>query len=367
MAFDTEYKKRIVKEQMESGLSHRAWYALEDRPFAQRSFDRWAPKYRDEIQYDLPPGEQFSGASRLKTWRDEDGNYMAEWTKSSKELEDQKALIKSFADGFLEDMPRAEPVAAPKRAREDILAQYTLTDAHIGMRGDEWDLEIAEKMICGWIDMAVRSGPDAHTAVFNVQGDTSHWDSLKPVTPASQHVLDAACGSREMARMVIKLMRYCIKVLLETHQEVHVKYLVGNHDEYTAVLNSEWLNVFYEDEPRLTVDVTDAIYHCFEWGNVGLYYHHGHKRNMNTVDKVFARMFREVYGRTTKAYGHLGHFHHKIKVPTDLMTIEVHPTLAGKDEYAKFGGYISDRESTTIYYSKNGEIGRNTITPEMIL
>ena len=49
------------------------------------------------------------------------------------------------------------------------------------------------------------------------------------------------------------------------------------------------------------------------------------------------------------------------------MTLEQHRTLAPKDSYASRGGWISGRDAKVItYHSKYGEVGRLTISPEML-
>ena len=49
------------------------------------------------------------------------------------------------------------------------------------------------------------------------------------------------------------------------------------------------------------------------------------------------------------------------------MILEQHPTLSAKDAYASRGGYSSKRAAKIItYHKEHGEVGRNTLSPEMI-
>ena len=49
------------------------------------------------------------------------------------------------------------------------------------------------------------------------------------------------------------------------------------------------------------------------------------------------------------------------------MIIEQHRTMAAKDSYASRGGYLAGRDAKAITYHKQyGEVGRITITPEML-
>jgi hypothetical protein len=88
---------------------------------------------------------------------------------------------------------------------------------------------------------------------------------------------------------------------------------------------------------------------------------------MQGLDSVFVSKFREVFGRTKFSYGHTGHLHHKVVKETNLMILEQHPTLAEPDAYASRGGYMSQCNSSVITYHKDyGEVGRITISPDML-
>ncbi len=49
------------------------------------------------------------------------------------------------------------------------------------------------------------------------------------------------------------------------------------------------------------------------------------------------------------------------------MILEQHATLSAKDAYAVRGGYSSKRSAVVItYHLEHGEVGRNTINPNML-
>ena len=68
------------------------------------------------------------------------------------------------------------------------------------------------------------------------------------------------------------------------------------------------------------------------------------------------------------SYAHTGHLHHiKVDEANNLMVVEQHRTLAAKDAYASKGGWMAGRSATVITYHKDfGEVGRVTLTPEMV-
>jgi len=344
-----EQRIEIIREFIESGMSYRE--AVKHFNVSKSSLERWKKKYSHLAQ--KLENHEIRGTSTLY---DAEGNAKLTWVKTSKEVDDAKERLKGFAEGLKDDLPQVKAVKFEPPTNEDLLTCYILTDLHIGMRSDEWNLEIAETNIRNYIHEAIETAPNSALGVLCFQGDTGHFDSLEPVTPASKHVVDADCNSRSMIRVIIKMIRYCVQELLKKHQHIHILFIEGNHDQYGSQHHSEWLNVHYEYEPRVTVDTNNNIYHVVEWGDTSLFFHHGHKRNLSEISKTFAGMFRDTFGRTKYSYGHIGHYHHAKRKPMGddgLMDIRIHPTLSGKDDYALRGGYLSERAANVITYSKS--------------
>lgn len=285
----------------------------------------------------------------------------------------QAEAMRAAVEAFKEELPRVHALTAPGHWQADLLNQFTVTDNHFGMlahreeTGSDYDLKIAEQLFLDWFAAAISCAPDAHTGLLAQLGDLMHHDSLESVTPAHRHVLDADSRLHKVVRAVIRALRRVIDMMLQKHQHVHVVMASGNHDPASSVWIRELLATLYENEPRITVDRSPSLYYAYEWGNTGLYYHHMHKRGVKDLDRVFAGMFREMYGRCEFNYGHGGHLHSDAVVSTQLMHIERHETLAAPDAYASGGGWLSGRSAKVITYSKNhGEVGRQILRPGMV-
>ena len=290
---------------------------------------------------------------------------------------DALATMRAAVDALKEELPRVALLPAPailQPAAVDLANQFTITDNHFGMlawreeTGADYDLRIAEELLMDWFSAAVRTSPDGHTAILAQLGDLLHHDGLDSVTPASKHVLDADSRLQKVIRVVIRCMRKIIDMLLGTHQHVHVVMASGNHDPASSAWLREMFATIYENEPRVSVDTSPSLYYAFQWGKTGLYYHHMHKRGVKDLDRVFAGLFREMFGQCEFNYGHGGHLHSDAIVSTQLMYIERHETLAARDAYAAGGGWLSGRSAKRISYSKRfGEVGRATLRPEMVI
>lgn len=303
------------------------------------------------------------------TLKDADGNLVMEWTKTEVDKETRLKAAKEVVQALIEDIKPVKPREYKMPIVEsELINQYTLTDFHLGMMawgeetGADWDLKIAEEVLLNYFRYAITNSPFASTCIFAQLGDFLHWDGILAVTPQSKHVLDADTRFSKLIRVAIRVSRQVINMLLDKYQTVHVIMAEGNHDESSSIWLREMFAAFYENEPRVKIDTSPDPYYCIEWGETVLFYHHGHKRNLNNIDTVFTAKFKEQFGRSKNVYAHTGHLHNMQVKETNLMVIEQHRTLAAKDAYASRGGWLSGRDSKVITYHKRfGEVDRRTI------
>ena len=318
----------------------------------------------------LLPGQRIRGISALT--RSESGDPVWIKTEADKETEEE---LEELRAALVESLPREKAVTKAKRGKNDpeLLNLFVITDYHIGMKawpeetGADWDARIAEDLLVDWFRHAIRNAPSAGTAVLGQLGDFLHWDGVEAVTPTHKHVLDADTRFQKLIRIAIRALRRIIRELLRTHDNVHLVMAEGNHDPASSMWLREVFHAFYDDEPRVTVDLSPDPYYVYEFDKVLLLFHHGHKRKPTNIDDVFVSKFREEFGRTKFAYAHMGHLHHNKVLETNLMHVEQHQTLAAPDAYASRGGWGSGRSAKNITYHKEyGEVRRETITPEML-
>lgn len=339
-----------------------------------RTIATWRGKYAHIAELEegfLPAGHDVKGTSTLY---DAAGAVRLQWVKTDREKENALACIEAAVAELKKEIPRRPASAAPVETAEDLMSCYVVTDYHIGMLawgeetfGGDWDTEIAREMLIKWFASAIKSAPPSKVGVFLQLGDFLHYDSLEALTPTSGHILDSDTRLPKIVSTVIAVTREIINMMLEKHEQVHVIMAEGNHD----LASSVWLRALfaekYEEEPRVTVDNSHLPYYAYEWGDVSIYAHHGHKRNVKNISQVIAGFFREIYGRTKYSYCHTGHAHHIDVKENAMMIVEQHPTLAARDSYAARGGWLSKRGANVITYSKKfGEVSRVTIRPEML-
>ncbi len=325
------------------------------------------PEHGD--QFELPAGHRIKGVSTLVN---ADGGKIIEWIKTTEDSAAAAAAMAATVAALKESLPRAERVLPIPPSNEALLSQYTITDLHLGMlawgeetRSADWDLQIAEKLIIDWFAAAIAQSPASALAVLAQLGDLLHHDAKVSVTPGHGHVLDADSRLQKMIRVAIRVIRQIVRMLLEKHGRVHVIMADANHDEAGGSWLRELFAALYEDEPRVTVETSPSTYVAVEHGLTSLFYHHGHKKKTAEVDRVFAGMFRELFGRTKFSYAHTGHKHSDELKTTNIMKVEQHETLAPPDNFGS--NWLSNRSAKVITYHKQfGEVGRITLTPEMV-
>lgn len=368
-------QRKISDEQLiaeyNNGLTYKQ--IAEKYGMSKRNVERLGAKLakRGLISTRRAPGFCVNGESLLV---DKDGNVIMRWIKTARDREEMERLMQAACDAFTEEMPRAEVVPVPEIDFQKSLALYPVFDLHIGALahkaecGESYDTGIAERVLNDFFDYAVGAAPTSEKAVLLLGGDVLHTDGLLPVTPSSNHVLDCDSRYAKLVYVAIRSVRRAVGKMLLNHKDVEIQVLSGNHDQSGMIWLRAALAAFYEDEPRVTVDVSPAIVHHTQYGKTFLAYHHGHtiKKPENLLAACVSD-WREDFGKSKYVYVHVGHLHHKSVTESSIGIVEHHGTLAGKDAYSANGGWRSQRFAAVIIYSPDyGEIGRFVYRPEMV-
>jgi hypothetical protein len=123
----------------------------------------------------------------------------------------------------------------------------------------------------------------------------------------------------------------------------------------------------YENEVRVHVIDSELPYYVYRHGEVMLAFHHGHLNKNDRLPLLFAAQFPQEWGITKKRYAHTGHRHHVEEKEHSGMTVIQHPTLAARDAYAARGGWLAERQVSSITYHKAyGQVSKITVIPEML-
>jgi len=316
-----------------------------------------------DMTHPVPDGFRLKGTSTLY---DEDGNQRMQWVKTTADQDQLARYAKQLSESILETVKPIKPRKLTKVARDpDKMVVYPLGDAHIGLycwSGDaeeDWDSKIAETTMIEAFDAVLQGSPNTKKAMIVNLGDWIHTDTLANVTLASGHQLDVDTRWSKVIDLGFRLMRTLIDSALMKHEEVHVINENGNHDFHTAQMTSIALNALYENEPRVTIDVSPDVFHWYEFGSNLFGVHHGHKVKPARLYQVMCEDQAEAWGRCPHRTWLLGHVHHHSSVDEGTQKIESFRTIIPRDTYAHSHGYRSPRGQQAItYHRKYGECSR---------
>lgn len=376
--FATETQARYVDAVNANGSKRAAARALNidyktlhngiDAVIRKAALRGYAPDY--EMSKMAAPGFAIKGTSTLF----KDGKQMIQWVKTSRDEQQAEAIMRAAVEAMCQDITPTPAQPLPALAgSQDLCNVYTLTDSHVGMLawhregGADWDLKIAERTLVGCFELMIMRSPNAASCVVNQLGDFLHSDGLLPVTPTSGHILDQDGRFAKVVSVAIRILRKVVSLALQRHQKVYLVMAEGNHDMASSVWLRVMFKALYENEPRVEVIDSELPYYMHVHGQTMLAFHHGHLKKNDQLPLLFASQFPREWGQTTRRYCHVGHRHHLEEKEHSGMTVLQHQTLAARDAYAARGGWISDRRVTAVtYHTKDGDVGRTSVTPEML-
>jgi transposase-like protein len=310
--------------------------------------------------------------ARRSSLLDAEGNVAQQWVIEKPNAKEQLAAWQAVIDELKQQLTPIDLILPPAQTREDLLAFYPVGDHHFGMLawrpevGESYDVEIAEDLLASAMDHLLQTTPQCDTAIVAPLGDLFHYDGAQAVTPEHRNILDSDTRAAKMIRVVIRSIRRMIEAAARHHNHVHVIIEIGNHDLSNAIFLAQTLDVLYEDNPRITVDISPAHFHYYEFGATLLGTHHGHGVKMDKLPGIMAQDQREAWGRAKFCYWHTGHIHHDEQHDFGGVSVESHRILAPPDAYAHQLGYRHIRDMKAFIYSrKYGRLATYNANPMM--
>ena len=273
----------------------------------------------------------------------------------------------SFADAMRDaigEIPKLPPLV-PQTAEggEGYATWLALADMHLG--GEYGSSELEEDFNAAVDDICKRLPPAEKAFVFEL-GDLFDANDHKGVTPASGNPCDVKrddmLGNTQLA---IRVLKRAIYRLLETHKEVEVHLIPGNHDpdSYLAVMIG--LDAHFSEVEQVTIHVTDDEFRVVPWGNTAAFPHHGHTLKAPDLKDVFSDQFPDEWANA-KAYRLImtGHLHHMDR-GKDLTGAESRQfrTLHRPNKWARMKGMFSyaSLNALTVHAERGPEF--ETISP----
>ena len=307
-----------------------------------------------------------------------DGNDVVrqKWIIGEPRKEEAFQRVLDVLEDKVKGLPTIPKITQPKKNNSDLCTVYTITDFHLGSytwadeTGDDWDTEIAERVLINAFNDLMAGSPNSEVAIFNQLGDMLHWDGLDAVTPTAGHVLEADTRFPKLVELALDVCVQAVGMLLTKHKKVRVIMAEGNHDMAGSVWMQKAIKKIFSKNPRVEVDDSAFPFYAYLHGEIMLGFHHGHKVKNKSLPALFASepRYRKMWGNAKYTYIHTGHFHHAEQDMAEGggAIVERHPTLAGRDAYAARGGWVSHRAARAItYHKQHGEDVRVSKVPRI--
>lgn len=323
---------------------------------------------RKRVKRHLPPGS----STLVKV---PDSEIALQWLRTPKEARTGEEVAEHIKSIFSDFTFVAPPVPAPGQTNGDCVSLFNLPDLHLGLYGygkevgENWDLKKADRVYRRSFTDLVSMTPHNDTAIVLAGGDQMHSDNSDNKTARSGHSLDVDGRYERVLQVTCELFLHFILTVLQTHENVIVRVLKGNHDHHAAAALAYFLLASFRDNPRVTVDVSPSLFWVYQFGKVMLAATHGHTVTPQKMPGIMAARWPEIWGKTQFRYAHTFHVHHQSKFVHEDggVIVETHHSPAPQDSYNYGHGYLSGRSlSSIVYHKKYGKFGGATrpILPE---
>lgn len=318
-----------------------------------------------DMVHTVPDGFAVKGVS---TYYNDEGKPVGQWVKSASDKERQLEIaLEAFKAGLLDEIDGLyKPVQAPEAAKnEDRLSCYLVGDHHVNSvcwspetGGDDWDTNIAQDVLIKAVDKLVSAAGDSEVGALINLGDFLHANSGDNKTGKGTPVdVDGRLG--RVIRIVGNLFKVLITRMLETHKEVWLINVRGNHDPDASLWLNEMMRLYFHNEPRVKVFDNFSKWIHFEWGQTLVVMHHGDRVKTQALYEAVTRDYAEEWGRSKYRYLYHGHIHHRTVTEMGGLHLESFGVLCPPDAYHSASGYGSARSMSCVILDKNyGEHSR---------
>lgn len=328
----------------------------------------WAPDH--SMVKTVPEGFHVKGISTLYNAQ---GEVAAQWVKSQADREQQiENLFEAVQDIAKPFKGASKPVKVPKVKDKDLLTVYPFGDPHFGMHawaaeaGDDFDLKIAERDLVTAVDHLVDLAPPSENALIISLGDMFHSDSQRNETTRGTRV-DVDGRWAKVLSVGIRAMRRCIDRALEKHTKVSVICATGNHDDHTSLVLAIALGQYYENEPRVAVNLSPSRFYWHRFGSCLLGVHHGDTAKAKDLPGIMACDRAKDWGETHHRMFYCGHVHHESVKEYPGVVIETFRTLAPKDAWHAGQGYRSGQDlRMDVWHKEYGRVNRHIVGIQQI-
>lgn len=316
----------------------------------------YAPEYG--MTNKVPPGFAVDGVS---TYYQATEDTPAQWVKINRDKARLQEDLKEAVEAIIEPCRGIVGyIKEPKRLNKDLMTVYPIADPHVGMYAwaEESGADQSTELVVQWMNKAqgrlIAASPNSKTCLIANLGDYFHADSVENKTMRSGNVLDTDSRWAKVLRLGVQSYRDLIIMALSKHEKVIVKSVIGNHDDHSNVMLAMAMQLAFENNDRVEVElpINPFAYHRFGSVLLGL----THDCKPDRLPGIMAEDRRADWGECNYCHWLTGHRHSQSFFEFAGCTVEKFGTIAAKDAWTNRGGYRSRRYMQNIvYHHKYGE------------
>ena len=309
----------------EHGSERRAADALGISRGAFANRIRQARKWQEKQGLHLPAGMRESmkvadldGVTIDGGWimTDENGNVVKRSTRYSQKTEVLSEEILGKISAAFESIPAAPPIIQSEHSIEGKIAFFPQSDVHLGVEiksdrgGQDYSPDIAVERMRDGFAQAHAAIPPCETAIILDNGDLTHANDDRDMTPRSGHILKVTGSHRQNLDLSVTAKAWQIDMALHRSARVIYRSNRGNHDPNTPDTVGIALKQRYRDEPRVTIDDSERETWIYQRGKIFLAAHHGHGIKAEKLAANIPPNFPVEFGQSRFWYLFTGHMHH---------------------------------------------------------
>jgi len=222
--------------------------------------------------------------------------------------------LKQDISSFIDNLPSLKLPIHNISNNEGFLLEIAAYDLHLnklGIKGDEYSLEIAKGRLLSAIDnlLSRSSGFCVDKILFTVGNDFFNSDGDKPFMSTTRGTPQLGqTDSYTAYRYGRSLIMEAINILSQ-FAPVHVNIIPGNHDETSMLHLGDALEVYYDKYDSVTVDNSRPLMKGFVYGNSLIVTDHGDKTKAKDLGTIIPVRFRDIWSSVKYVEVHRGHFH----------------------------------------------------------
>ena len=281
--------------------------------------------------------------------------------------------LKLIKEGLIEDLRNLSPKVSkikrkrPKDRNDLHLLEISAFDLHIGkigIKGDEYNLEIAEERLFSAIEHLLyrAQGYYIDKILFIVGHDLLNSDGDWPIPATTRGTPQFNTNYHiDMYRTSRKLMIKAIDRLSEV-ADVHVMVIPGNHDRESIMHLGDALELYYEKNQNIKIDNNDCLMKAIPYGNNLIISDHGDGPKTANLPGIISQRFKNMWSDVDYVEVHRGHFHTnkamKLQAIEELNGITVRnlSSMSATDYWHDSKGFIGNikKAQAFIYSRENG-------------